>query len=203
MFTGLIEEIGTVQNVRRAAGAAEIEIAAERVLGDLIYGDSIAVNGVCQTIVERSGSTFTVEALSETLSKTNLGELKRAGRVNLERAIKASDRLGGHIVLGHVDGIGRVERIERRGRNRYLHILIPGELLKYCVDEGSIALEGISLTIAAVRGSKIRINVIPATWEHTTLAGMKTGGRVNLEMDILARYTERLLERRKNDFSRT
>lgn len=193
MFTGLVEEIGTVRAVRREGDYQRIEIDAATVTADTAPGDSISIDGACQTVTAVRPGSFAVDTLAMTLGKTTLGEYRAGRRVNLERAVTPSTRLGGHFVQGHVDGTGRIHDVRRDGRNVFLTLELPRELLVYCVAEGSIAVEGVSLTIAELRGSLITINVIPVTWSATTLADRSGGDRVNLEVDIIGRYVARML----------
>jgi riboflavin synthase len=193
MFTGLIEEVGTVAAVHREGDYQRIEIEAVTVTADSAPGDSISLDGACQTVTSVRSGRFTVDTLAVTLSKTTLGEYRPGRRVNLERAVTPATRLGGHFVQGHVDGTGRVHRVRRDGHNVFLTVEVPPELLLYCVAEGSIAVEGISLTIAELHGSLVTINVIPVTWSATTLADRTAGERVNLEVDIIGRYVARML----------
>lgn len=197
MFTGLVEEMGTVGSVSRRGAYQLLRLKAQQVLYDLKLGDSIAVNGVCQTVTELHSDGFCVETLEVSLQKTSLGCLRPGSRVNLERALLAGSRMGGHMVQGHVDGLARITAVRRRSENIYIELLLPQELARYCVAEGSIAVEGISLTIAARRGSRITLNVIPTTWRDTVLSDRRPGDRVNIEVDILARYVERLLATQK------
>ncbi len=193
MFTGLVEEIGTVASVRRNGAHQVLEIEAGRVLEDSAVGDSIAVNGVCQTVTALDGGRFSVDTLSASLEKTTLGTLRSGNRVNLERALRASARLGGHIVQGHVDATGRVGAVREGGSNVFLTVEVPHDLLRYCIREGSIAVDGVSLTIADLHASSVTINVIPVTWRDTVLSDRRPGDVVNLEVDVLARYVERLM----------
>jgi len=195
MFTGLVEEIGTVRNITKKGNYQLLSIQAEKVLEDLKLGDSISVNGVCQTVTEIDYKGFAVETLSVSLQKTSLGQLKKNNRVNLERALTATSRLGGHIVQGHVDNVGRISAIRRHSENIYLEVILPQQLIQYCVREGSIAIEGISLTIAEIRGVRIITNIIPATWNHTILKNRSTGDQINIEVDIMARYVENMLQK--------
>jgi len=192
MFTGLVEEVGTVGSVRRRGQYQLIGITASTVLEGTRIGDSVAVDGVCQTVTKIETQRFFVEALDATLRKTTLREYRPGRRVHLERALALGDRLGGHLVQGHVDGTGRVSSVRQDGENVYLRIAMPDHLLKYCVAEGSIAVDGVSLTIAGIADPEIEINVIPTTWRETVFAGRRAGDAVNLEVDLLARYVERL-----------
>ena len=195
MFTGLIEELGSVRGRVRRGAFQQLEIEAERVLADLQVGDSVNIDGVCQTVVAIGASSFSVETVAETLSRTTLGTLGIGQAVNLERALRADQRLGGHLVLGHVDGIAHIrQRTERDGEHRF-EIEPPPALARYIAAKGSVALDGISLTVAEVSGDAFTIAVIPHTFDHTTLSHRRTGDSVNLEVDVLARYVERLLGR--------
>lgn len=193
MFTGLIEEIGTIRSVQRRDGSAVLTIEAHRVMDDLSIGDSIAVQGVCQTVVERSDAWFRVVAVEETLRKTTLGLLNDGAAVNLERAVLPTTRLGGHIVQGHVETIGRIVSLEHVGTSWEMWVEVAGDHRRYIAPLGSIALDGISLTVARTDGERFMIAIIPHTWEHTTLHDRRVGDAVNLEFDILAKYVEQLL----------
>lgn len=197
MFTGLIEEVGTVDSVSRRGAYQLLRVHAQQVLDDLQLGDSIAVNGVCQTVTDLHADGFSVETLEVSLQKTSLGGLRAGSRVNLERALLAGSRMGGHVVQGHVDGLARVTAVQRKNENVYIELLLPHDLARFCVAEGSIAVEGISLTVAALRGSRITLNVIPTTLRDTVLSDRREGDRVNIEVDIMARYVERLLTTQK------
>ncbi|MYF90841.1 MAG: riboflavin synthase [Gemmatimonadetes bacterium] len=193
MFTGLIEELGNVRNRVRRGAFQQLEIEAERVLDGLQVGDSVTIDGVCQTAVAIGESGFSVETGTETLARTTLGTLGIGQAVNLERALRADQRLGGHLVLGHVDGIARIrQRTERDGQHRF-EVEPPPALARYIATKGSVALDGISLTVAEIRGDAFTVAVIPHTFDNTTLSHWRTGDSVNLEVDVIARYVERLL----------
>lgn len=194
MFTGLVEEVGTIHKLRRKGDYQLLTVNAKDILDDMKIGDSIAINGVCQTVTHIDSSSFSVETLAVSLKKTTLGLSKKGDKVNLERALTLSNRLGGHIVQGHVDGVGRISTMHHRADNIFLEIILPHDLIRFCVAEGSIAVDGISLTIAELRGIKITINIIPKTWENTILTYCRTGDQVNIEIDIMARYVERMLK---------
>jgi len=196
LFTGLIEEVGRVRRRQQRGGLQRLEIAATTVLEDARVGDSINLNGACQTAVEVGGGGFCVESVEETLARTTLGQLRAGDPVNLERSVQAHGRLGGHLVLGHVDGVGEVRRFEAAGAQRILEIAPPADLLRYIAAKGSITIDGISLTVASVTTDSFTVSVIPHTLEGTNLAGRRAGQAVNLEVDVLARYLERLLEAR-------
>jgi riboflavin synthase len=193
MFTGLVEELGTVRQTQRRGDYLRLQIDCTTVLDGLRTGDSVSIEGACQTVVRLDDSGFAVDTLAETLRKTTLGGFAVGTRVNLERALRLSDRLGGHLVQGHVDGVGVIESVVRSGKNIYLTVGLEPKLLRYCVSEGSIAVNGISLTIASMTRSGVSINIIPETWNRTSLQNRKAADAVNIEVDILARYVERLL----------
>ena len=195
MFTGIVEETGTVAALRRQEAGARVTVRAEKVLDDLEIGGSIAVNGCCLTAVEIEAQTFAADLSPETLQRTNLGGLRAGLRVNLERPLLPSSRLSGHFVQGHVDGTGELVSLDAvGGGNRLLKIRVPEELLKFFVFKGSIAVDGISLTIAALEGGIAGIAVIPHTYRETSLSALKPGARVNLECDMIAKHVERLLQ---------
>ena len=189
MFTGIIEETGTV----RAVTANSLCISAEKVLEGTVVGDSIAVNGVCLTVTSRSDGVFTADVMPETVRLTSLSRLRPGAKVNLERAMQPTGRLGGHIVSGHVDGCGRVDAIVRDGIADRVTISLDADLLKYIARKGSVTLDGVSLTVVAADDRTFAVSLIPQTRAATTLGALKTGSIVNVEVDILARYTERLL----------
>jgi riboflavin synthase len=195
MFTGLIEELGTLAAVDHRHGGRVLRVSAKTVVEGIALGDSVSLNGVCQTVTAFGPGWFEVEAVGDTLLKTTLGGLNRGAVLNLERACRADTRLGGHFVLGHVNGVGTVSSWTPEGDAWFLEVVPPPELLKYLVDEGSVAIDGISLTVAEAKADRFRVSVIPHTRAHTTLAAVKPGDRVNLEADILAKYVEGLLKR--------
>ena len=193
MFTGIIAAVGTVREVKPAAGGVRITIdAAALDLTGVSRGDSIAVDGVCLTAVELQFSGFEADVSRETLNCTT--GFAAGARVNLEKSLRLADPLGGHLVSGHVDGVGTVTRFEASGENRLLAVAAPRELAKYIARKGSVAVNGVSLTVNAVNGSAFEINLISHTLQSTNLNGLTAGSRVNLEVDLLARYAERLVE---------
>jgi len=194
MFTGLIEEVGSVTSVQKHGGGLDITVSARVVMDDLSVGDSIAIQGVCQTVVARGRDWFRVIAVEETLSKTTFKMLATGSPVNLERALLPTRRLGGHFVQGHVETIGRIASFEQRDSSWELWVECPEEYLRYVIPLGSIALDGISLTIARVHESQFMVAIIPHTFENTTLRYRGSGDWVNLEFDILAKFVERLLQ---------
>jgi riboflavin synthase len=193
MFTGIIEELGAVESITMEGGNASILIGASTVTEDTRDGDSIAVNGVCLTALDVSPVSFRADVSRETLDRSTLGSLKAGSRVNLERAVTPATRLGGHIVQGHVDGRGTFLSAVREGEFWTVTIGFPPEFAKYLVYKGSVAVEGISLTVAALRGDSFDIAVIPKTWELTNFSTLMPGDAVNLEADVIGKYVERML----------
>ena len=193
MFSGIIEETGRVESINKSSRGLRLSISGQEVLKDLAIDDSIAVNGVCLTVVERNEHAFYVEAVEETLKRTTLGILKVGDRVNLERALRVSDRLGGHFVQGHVDGVGKVVDFQDQLGGKLLSVLVPQNLMKYVIEKGSLAIDGVSLTVASVAGNIITIALIPHTLDKTTLGTLQVGDRVNIEVDLIGKYIENLL----------
>jgi riboflavin synthase len=193
VFTGIIEELGTVAGVEQQGDAIRLTIEASTVLTDAGLGDSIAVNGCCLTVVTNDGARWTADVMQESLDKTSLGDLQEGDRVNLERAVTVDKRLGGHIVQGHVDGVGRVRSRTPSDHWEVVEIEMPGELAKYLVDKGSITVDGISLTVVEVRDDSFTVSLIPETLARTTLGWRQPGDRVNLETDVIAKHVEKLL----------
>lgn len=197
MFTGLIEEVGRVISVQRRSQHAVLTLRGPKVCSDVAIGDSVAVNGICLTVTTLRGDVFTVDVSAETLRRTTLDRVTSGQLVNLERAMRLGDRFGGHIVQGHVDGVGTVQSVVPEGGSHRLTIAAPPEVMRYVVDKGSITVDGISLTIAGSDPNTFWIAVIPQTMKDTTLASARTGMRVNLEVDMLAKYVERMLALRE------
>ena len=197
MFTGLVEELGILQSVRHGAASAQLNIAAGKVTQDIRIGDSIAVNGVCLTAVKFSSQGFTADVMAETLAKTNLGNLKPGDRVNLERALRLGDRLGGHLVSGHIDGVGTVAAKETLDIAILITINAPPEVLRYIIKKGSVAIDGTSLTVVDFKDDSFQVSLIPHTAKETTLGFKKPGDTVNLEGDVIGKYIERLLQTRE------
>ena len=193
MFTGIVEEVGRVQAIRREPANAVLTIAASKVLEDVHLGDSIAVCGVCLTVTSFTSSAFTADVMHETLNRSSLGALKPGSPVNLERAMPANGRFGGHIVSGHIDGTGRITRIRPDGNAVWYTISATPSLLRYIVEKGSIAIDGISLTVAQVTGRDFSVSIIPHTQGQTTLSTRRVGDTVNLETDCIGKYVEKLL----------
>ena len=200
MFTGIVEEIGTVKKIARGQ-KAYLEIQADRIFSDIHIGDSIAVNGVCLTVTGFSGKVFTADVMNETFSRSSLGSLKAGSHVNLERAMSANGRFGGHIVSGHIDGTGKIINIKKDGNAVWYKISASENIIKYTVEKGSIAIDGISLTVARVEKDNFSVSIIPHTSEETILSEKKVGDTVNLENDIIGKYVERFLNFDKTEKS--
>ena len=194
MFTGIVEELGTIRDVRRGTHSAVLSIAARTVLEDLKIGDSVAVNGVCLTVTSLDDGGFTADVMPETLRRSSLGALGPGGRVDLERAMSAGGRFGGHIVSGHIDGTGRIAATRRDDNAVWYTVETPAPLLRYIVEKGSITIDGISLTVAAVEQDRFSVSLIPHTAQVTILGEKGPGDTVNLETDIIGKYVEKLLQ---------
>ena len=215
MFTGLVEHVGTIESVELADVGARTDSAAARLdqigatirvhagplLDGLTKSGSIAVNGCCLTAVDITEEAFSADLSGETLRRTSLGEMKPGTRVNLERPLTAMKELGGHFVQGHVDGVGRVARLDPEGANWWFGVRVPDELARYVAMKGSIALDGISLTVAGWRDGIVETAIVPFTYDHTNLSSLKVGDAVNIECDILAKYVERLVQDKKEPAS--
>ena len=193
MFTGLIQDVGRVEAVEAGADGARIRIAT-KVADEIGAGDSVAVNGCCLTATAASGDGFEAEAMNQTLEVTALGGLEAGSAVNLELAMKASERLGGHIVQGHVDGVGKVSSVEEDGFAKRLRVELPPELMRYAIEKGSIALDGVSLTVAELGDGWVEVSLIPETLERTNLGEAEPGRKINVECDVVAKYVERLVQ---------
>ena len=194
MFTGIVEELGTVAGVEDQGDAIRLTIHAQHVLADVGLGDSIAVNGCCLTVAERDGDTWTADVMQETLDKTSLAGVQPGDRVNLERAVTPTTRLGGHIVQGHVDGVGTIAARTPSEHWEVVEVSMPPELGRYLVDKGSITVDGVSLTVVEAREDGFTVSLIPETLARTTLGSRQPGDRVNLEVDVLAKHVEKLLQ---------
>ncbi|NLT49869.1 MAG: riboflavin synthase [Ignavibacteria bacterium] len=193
MFTGLVEEIGIIDKIVNPGEGREITIKASKILDELKEGDSINVNGVCQTVIRFDKKTFTVEAVAETIKKTNLGLLSKGDKVNLESSLTLSKKLGGHFVLGHVDTTGKVLNISKNPQSILLEISYPPEFQNYIIHVGSICIEGISLTVASFTNKSLTVSVIPHTWANTNLEEKKVASVLNLEFDVLGKYAAKIL----------
>lgn len=193
MFTGLIEEVGIMEGASYGEKSMKLTIKAKKILEDIKLGDSISTNGVCLTVSSFDSHSFTVDVMPETMRKTNLGKLKKGSLVNLERALKVSDRLGGHIVSGHIDGTGFIREYKDEGIATWLTVETNTEIIKYIIPKGSIAIDGTSLTVVDTSRNTFRVSLIPVTKEETVLLKKKVGDEVNLECDIVGKYIERFM----------
>ena len=191
MFTGLVEETGRIGTVRKIPEGREFSIKALNVLDDLENGDSISVDGACLSVIKKDKNGFSVQAVEETLTKTTLKSLKSGAHVNLERAMLGTSRFGGHIVQGHIDGTGKIIKRIDKGQNALFSVELPSELTRYVVSKGSIALNGVSLTVASIEKNTITVSLIPHTLNETTFSEKRTGNLLNIEVDILAKYVEK------------
>ena len=199
MFTGIVEEIGVVREIQRGSKSSRLTIGADIVLDGTKVGDSICTSGVCLTATSVTGSAFTADVMAETMRRTKLGDLKPGSPVNLERALQPTSRLGGHIVSGHIDGTGTIARMEREDNAVWVTVEAPPQLLRYIIEKGSIAIDGISLTVAAVSENSFQVSVIPHTGGATTLLRQQVGDTVNLECDLIGKYVEKLLGLAQDD----
>ena len=195
MFTGIIEELGTIKAIRSQSGGIRLSVEGEVVMEGMKTGDSIAVNGACLTVTEFNSSVFSADVSRETVDKAGIGKLRVGDKVNLERAMRLSDRLGGHLVAGHVDAVGVIRGIINKGDASVFSIEAPKEVLKYLIYKGSVAIDGISLTVNEVQGVRFTITVIPHTAAMTTLGLKKIGDTVNLEADMIGKYVEKFTKR--------
>jgi len=198
MFTGLIEEVGSVKSTSLLGGGLRLTILAPHVCQGTQIGDSININGACQTVVDLKENTFSVETVEETLKKTNLGSFKQGTKVNLERALLPTSRLGGHFVLGHVDTVGKIVSVENLTGSTLIRISFDGSFSKYIIPVGSIAVDGISLTVAEIESNTFTIAVIPHTYKNTTLSVKRISNEVNLEFDVLGKYVIKSLNPQQN-----
>jgi riboflavin synthase len=201
MFTGLVEEKGTLKEKIPTGDGFQFVIEANIIMKDLQIGNSVAVNGCCLTVVKIDGNTFAVDTIEETLNKTNLGVLKQGMKVNLERPLAAEARLGGHFVLGHIDTIGKVEDVKELSNSHWLTISFPEHFKQYLIYVGSVAIDGVSMTVAELKDKSFSVGIIPHTWKETIFADKKIGDTVNLEFDVLGKYVERIMESKNQDES--
>lgn len=199
MFTGLVEEKGILKEKIPTGDGFQFEIQANKVLDDLTIGSSIAVNGCCLTVVKRTENTFSVDTIEETLNKTNLGVLKQGDKVNLERPLKADARLGGHFVLGHIDTTGRIEDVKELSNSHWMTISFPEKFKQFLIYVGSVAIDGVSMTVAELKDNKFSVGIIPHTWKETIFSEKKVGDTVNLEFDVLGKYVERIMNNKPVD----
>ena len=202
MFTGLIEETGTINEIRSAPFGRIFSIMAGKVLEDLNPEDSIAVNGVCLTVTRREQRFFQCDAVTETLNRSTLSMIKKGTKVNLERSMRLGGRFGGHLVQGHIDCIGHIHKIDRKDSQWDIFVELPADLMKYTVIKGSVAVDGMSLTIASIDRNSVRLAIIPYTLEHTLVTDYAAGIRVNIEVDLIGKYIERLLKNQRQSEGR-
>ena len=196
MFTGIIEEIGTVVNLERGVKSSRITIQGKKIFDDLKTGDSVAVNGMCSTAINITENTFTADIMAESMRRTSLGDLKKGSKVNLERAMQMNGRFGGHIVSGHIDGTGVILSMVREDNAVWVTISTPDNVMRYIIEKGSITIDGISLTVARVYSDAFAVSIIPHTADETTLLTKKSGERVNLECDIVGKYIEKFTDKK-------
>ena len=199
MFTGIVEEVGKVDNIKKGVKSSIITIIANKIFEDIHIGDSIAVNGVCLTVTNFNDNTFTADVMNETLSRSSLGGLSKGSYVNLERAMPANGRFGGHIVSGHIDGTGEITKIQKDDNAIWYTVKANDSLMKYIVEKGSIAIDGISLTVAKVSDKNFSVSIIPHTAKETILSHRKIGDNVNLENDIIGKYVDKLINFRSDN----
>jgi riboflavin synthase alpha subunit len=192
VFTGIVRERGRVVSAARNGGGVRLRIEAADTAAQAAPGDSIAVAGCCLTVTAVDDGSLEFDAVAETIARTNLGRVERGAEVNLEPALRVGEPLGGHFVQGHVDGVGRVQSLDRDGEGARLRLELVPELLRYCVEKGSLSVDGVSLTVAALREDGVEVALVPFTLEHTTLSSLRSGSEVNVEVDLLAKYAERL-----------
>lgn len=197
MFTGIIEETGTLCEIKKGAASAQVRIRCRKVLEGTAVGDSIAVNGICLTVTAMEADSFTADVMAETMRRSSLSDISVPGTVNLERAMSANGRFGGHIVSGHIDGCGRIAQIRREENAVWYTVEAKEELLRYIVEKGSVALDGISLTVAKVTERDFQVSVIPHTQQETSLADRKIGSLLNIECDVVGKYVEKFLAHRE------
>jgi riboflavin synthase len=200
MFTGLVEETGRLKNKTKTGEGFQFTFSAEKVFDDLKIGSSISVNGCCLTVIKKEGNAFSVDAIEETLKKTNLGMLQIEDRVNLERPLKADARLGGHFVLGHVDTTGVVKEVQELSNSHFMKITFPDKFKSYLIYVGSVSIDGVSMTVAELGDNWFGVGIIPFTWQETVFSDRKIGDKVNLEFDVLGKYVERIMEGKQGNF---
>ncbi len=202
MFTGIIEELGSIRRITSSPKGARVEVTAGTILSDARLGDSIAVNGVCLTVVDQGPDWFAADVSDETLRRTSLRQMRIGTKVNLERPLTPSSRLGGHIVQGHVDGVGEFVEARPSGQGWVVRVKFPKDLGRYIVEKGSIAVDGISLTVASLGDDYFEIAIIPHTWKMTNLGSLDRGAALNLEVDVIAKYVERMMQAHTSESGR-
>ena len=199
MFTGLVEETGKLEKKLKTGEGFQFTFSALKIFDDLNIGSSISVNGCCLTVVKKEDKTFSIDAIEETLKKTNLGMLEVGNRVNLERPLKADARLGGHFVLGHVDTTGIVKEIKELSNSHFMKITFPDKFKSYLIYVGSVSIDGVSMTVAELEDNWFGVGIIPFTWQETVFSDKKVGDKVNLEFDVLGKYVERIMEGKQDN----
>jgi riboflavin synthase len=199
MFTGLVEETGKLIKKVKTGEGFQFSFSASKIFDDLDIGSSISVNGCCLTVVKKEDKTFSVDAIEETLKKTNLGMLEVGNRVNLERPLKADARLGGHFVLGHIDTTGIVKEIKELSNSHFMKITFPDKFKSYLIYVGSVSIDGVSMTVAELEDNWFGVGIIPFTWQETVFSDKKVGDKVNLEFDVLGKYVERIMEGKQDN----
>ncbi len=199
MFTGLVEETGKLEKKLKTGEGFQFTFSASKIFDDLDIGSSISVNGCCLTVVKKGDKTFSVDAIEETLKKTDLGMLEVGNRVNLERPLKADARLGGHFVLGHVDTTGIVKEVKELSNSHFMKITFPDKFKSYLIYVGSVSIDGVSMTVAELEDNWFGVGIIPFTWQETVFSDKKVGDKVNLEFDVLGKYVERIMEGKQDN----
>lgn len=199
MFTGLIEEIGEIKAMKKGSNSIRLTVAASKIMDDVKLGDSIATNGICLTVVDFDSKSFSADVMPETMNRSSFHQQKEGARVNLERALRVGDRMGGHMVSGHVDGLGEIISQTKDDNAIWVSIAAPKNILKYVIEKGSIAIDGISLTVAYVDENQFKVSIIPLTQDDTTLVSKKIGSQVNLECDMTAKYIEKFMFHKEDE----
>ncbi len=199
MFTGLIEEIGEIKAMKKGSNSIRLTVAASKIMDDVKLGDSIATNGICLTVVDFDSKSFSADVMPETMNRSSFHQQKEGARVNLERALRVGDRMGGHMVSGHVDGLGEIISQTKDDNAIWVSIAAPKNILKYVIEKGSIAIDGISLTVAYVDEKQFKVSIIPLTQDDTTLVSKKIGSQVNLECDMTAKYIEKFMFHKEDE----
>ncbi len=199
MFTGLVEEIGHIKAMKKGSNSIRLSVAANGIMDDVKLGDSIATNGICLTVVDFDSNGFSADVMPETMNRSSFHKQKEGSRVNLERALRVGDRMGGHMVSGHIDGVGEIVSQTKDDNAIWVSISAPKNILKYVIEKGSIAIDGISLTVAYVDDKQFKVSIIPLTQDDTTLVSKKTGSLVNLECDMTAKYIEKFMFHKEDE----
>tara|TARA_R110001583_G_scaffold19334_2_gene75689 strand:+ start:3319 stop:3969 length:651 start_codon:yes stop_codon:yes gene_type:complete len=199
MFTGLIEEIGQIKSMKKGGNSIRLSVTANKIMDDVKLGDSIATNGICLTVVDFDSKSFSADVMPETMNRSSFHKQKEGSRVNLERALRVGDRMGGHMVSGHIDGVGEIVSQTKDDNAIWVNISAPKNILKYVIEKGSIAIDGISLTVVYVDDKQFKVSIIPLTQDDTTLVSKKVGSLVNLECDMTAKYIEKFMFHKEDE----